>query len=118
MYIVCHGSLEYVPISGDVKVVGEGECIAEATLWCPWMHRGLLKGSGEGRLCVLDAKKYQDIVAHFDHPHFDPRWYATAFVAYLNRADADEQDISDLTSGSGIEIEMDTIRANRSRCSG
>merc|ERR1711963_1051675 len=86
MYIVCSGRLRYVSIEGQVLNVEERAWIAEGTLWTSWMHRGTLTAASDCRLCMLDALLFQDIAGQFDHPDFDPRVYAVAFVKDLNQA--------------------------------
>lgn len=95
MYIICSGRMVYREITGKERTLGIGEWISEACLWCPWMHRGLFMGATECRLCLLDARKFQDIVGEFDHTDFDfdPKKYATEFVASLNHSHIDVSDM-------------------------
>lgn len=109
MRLVCTGRLQYISISGHVAILEPGTCIAEAALWTSWMHCGRLTATTHGRLCVLDAKKFQDIVGQFDHPDFDPRVYATEFLRVLNTLSKDE--VSDLPFESA-ELDEEAGRPN------
>jgi hypothetical protein len=106
MYIVCSGTLEYIPLSGQVVEVHQEHWLSEACLWTRWMHRGVLKTTTEGRLGVLDATKFQLIVATFDQGELDARRYATAFVKYLNNLiDMEElEKITDMPLGEEDRI--------------
>jgi len=74
------------------------------------MHRGVLEGLTDGRLCTLDAKAFQDIVQHFDHPEFDPWAYAAAFVEYLNEIlEEDEYNVTDLSNGAELDLQTAMI---------
>merc|ERR1712150_280877 len=76
-----------------VTVVEAVQWVSEATLWTPWMHMGSLTAITESRLIVIDSRHFQDIVAQFDHPDFDPRVYADEFVDALNSS---KEEITDL----------------------
>lgn len=97
MYFVTRGTLQYESMSGMDYPVAEGTYLSEATLWTPWMHRGMLTASSDCRLCILDAKKFQEIAGSFHHsmvdPEIDPRAYAAEFVAHLNST---EEELTDL----------------------
>eukprot|EP00415_Alexandrium_ostenfeldii_P001633 UN1633 len=71
--------------SGD-KDLALGDWIAEPVLWTRWMHRGMLVAVDDCRLCMLDAAKFQEIVAQFEHACADPREYAQDFVDSMNTA--------------------------------
>jgi len=86
VYMVCSGSFQYDDSSGVEVAVQTADCIAEATLWTVWRHRGTLTAaSGRCRLCALDSGTFQDIAGHFSHSDFDPADYARAFVCELNK---------------------------------
>mmetsp|Transcript_143707 Transcript_143707/g.264051 ORF Transcript_143707/g.264051 Transcript_143707/m.264051 type:complete len:124 (+) Transcript_143707:2-373(+) len=70
------------------------------------MHRGTLEAINECRLCILDARRFQDIVGHFHHPHFNPKTYATKFVKLLNAYDGE---LSDLSTGGEFEAMLALI---------
>merc|ERR1740121_1582686 len=78
----------------------------------PWMHKGVLKATSEGRLCTLSAKVFQDIIVQFDHSHsdFDPKDYAIAYVERLNDMHKSGQTISDLTIGDECTIVTETLK--------
>lgn len=95
MYFVVHGSLTYHPFDGFTSSMHEltnGDWVAEATLWTEWIHHGLLKAKTECRLCVLEAKKFQNIVIQFEHSDFNPKSYASEFIRNLNEG----EDVNDL----------------------
>mmetsp|Transcript_28758 Transcript_28758/g.52549 ORF Transcript_28758/g.52549 Transcript_28758/m.52549 type:complete len:315 (-) Transcript_28758:232-1176(-) len=95
MYFVVHGSLTYYPfdgVSSGFQELRGGHWVAEATLWTEWIHHGLLKAATECRLCVLDAKRFQNIVIQFEHSDFNPKSYATDFIHSLN----DAEEVNDL----------------------
>lgn len=98
MYFVTSGTLQYESMSGMETEVDTGNYVAEATLWTPWMHRGMLTASSDCRLCVLDSKKFQEIAGSFHHsmvdPEIDPRAYAADFVSALNASDEELTDLS------------------------
>jgi len=97
MYIICTGVLEYIPMKGKVAQVEAEQWLSEAVLWTPWVHRGVLQAKSDGRLCMLDARKFQEIVGQFDHSnsHFDPKMYAAGYVKYLNKIVTRGEEISD-----------------------
>lgn len=84
MFFVISGGLHYVAASADVFVVEERTWISEAVIWTTWMHRGQLTAQRECRLCIIEAPAFQQVVSKFEHPDFDPRYYAAAFVKDLN----------------------------------
>merc|ERR1719265_931650 len=84
MYIVCSGLLEYIPYNGSIMQVHSEMWLSEGAIWTKWMHRGVLKTVVEGRLCLLSASLFQDIVGCFDHAEFDPRRYAAFYIDHLN----------------------------------
>jgi len=120
MYIICSGRMVYREISGRERQLNTGDWISEACLWCPWMHRGMFMGATECRLCLLDARKFQDIVGEFDHSDFDfdPKKYATDFVKTLNRSKNDVSDMP-LPPESQVMLEVQEsclqARANRAK---
>merc|ERR1712032_1463946 len=61
-------------------------------------------GTSECRLCVLDAKRFQKIVSHFEHTKFDPKVYAHAFVKDMNAYTGVLLDILPWAFGSIEEI--------------
>lgn len=112
MYIVCGGSLEYLPVDGSGFAAESTTCIAgnwlaEGVLWTTWMHLGVLRAVTDGRLCTLDAKTMQDIVGQVDHADlFEPRLYAAKFVGELNKRVSDGTRISDLQFEDDIETHI------------
>lgn len=106
MYIICSGSMVYREINGKEAQLGAGEWISEACLWCPWMHRGMFMGATECRLCLLDARKFQEIVGEFDHSdfEFDPKKYATDFVKSLNHS---KNHVSDMPLSPDSQVMLD-----------
>mmetsp|Transcript_153113 Transcript_153113/g.293223 ORF Transcript_153113/g.293223 Transcript_153113/m.293223 type:complete len:862 (-) Transcript_153113:33-2618(-) len=96
MYFVVSGGLQYTTVNGEVNKVAPGDCLSEASLWTPWMHRGDLEAFRECRLCTIDAKQFAKIVCQFEHAGFDPRDRAADFVRKLNTLD---EDITDLDYG-------------------
>lgn len=92
MYFICSGNFLYTTPHGKVSRLAQGAWLAEASLWCQWMHVGTLMSLGESRLQVLDAKTFQSICVQFDHSDcFDTHAYAIHFVRALNmNADADD----------------------------
>mmetsp|Transcript_27566 Transcript_27566/g.42988 ORF Transcript_27566/g.42988 Transcript_27566/m.42988 type:complete len:972 (+) Transcript_27566:69-2984(+) len=101
MYIVMDGALQYTPIWGDISRVEKDTWLGEASLWTHWVHRGTLKAESFCRLCTLDAKQFQELVVSFDHPEFDPRVYATAFVEELNNMEEGHTDLP-VTVSAGV----------------
>jgi CRP-like cAMP-binding protein len=93
MYIISSGLCQYLSITGQVKEIGQGSWVSEATLWTSWMHLGRLLAQTDTIILELDAKVFQEIVSQFEHPDFDPRLYAREFVEDLNDT---EHDLSDL----------------------
>jgi len=89
MLLVNKGTLSYVtPADHDEGTeLKAHHWISEATLWTRWVHRGTLSAVQDSRLYALDAKEFQQIVIQFQHSGFNPRDYATSFVADLNEAD-------------------------------
>jgi len=108
MYVVCSGTLEYIPLSGNVIEVFAAHWLSEAVLWTPWMHRGVLKATSEGRLCLLDAMRFQEIVGCFDHTpqQIDPKHYACNYVKHLNALlDLNQLDkITDMPNNEEINL--------------
>lgn len=98
MYIVCSGTLDYIPLSGNVIEVFSEHWLSEAVLWTHWMHRGVLKATHDGRLCCLDALRFQEIVGCFDHSpqQIDPKNYARLYVEHLNSL-LDQNDLDKIT---------------------
>jgi len=95
MYIIWRGSLEYVCGYGLGTPVTEKHWVAEANLWTRWKHRGTLTATGDTKVALLDAKRFQDIVRRYkDTGAFDPKLYAADFVEHMNQAD----ELDDLTS--------------------
>jgi hypothetical protein len=82
-YIACSGLFEYLPFNGDKQEVHEEDWLSEAALWSRWFHHGTLKSLCDGRLAVLDAKAFQEIVGQFEHTIYDPKSYATLYVERL-----------------------------------
>lgn len=98
MYFVNTGALTYESpfqsFEASMPVIS-GQWVSEMTLWTNWMHRGTFTCSGNSRLSVLDAAKFQDIVGRFEHPPtFEPRLYAWHFVNELNSTEGDITDLS------------------------
>jgi len=99
MYIICSGILEYLPIVGTVTSCQQGMWLSEATIWTPWMHRGVFRAMDDCRICCLDAAYVQEIASSFDHPDFDPKVYAEEFVKVLNSHSGETTDLP------GVELE-------------
>lgn len=93
MFFVCIGSLQYIAHSAEVLNVEERTWLSEAVIWTTWMHRGQLSGLRECRICVLEAPVFQQIVSKFEHPDFEPRQYADAFIMNLNEHATDALDL-------------------------
>jgi len=94
MYFINSGMLMYEYFEAQM-MVNQGQWIAEMTLWTSWMHRGTLSCTGNCRISVLDAAKFQDIVGRFEHPAtFEPRLYAAHFVRELNETEGEITDLS------------------------
>lgn len=94
-YVLFDGAMRYVTIYGDTLVLSTRQWIAEAALWTRWMHRGVLTGMADCRLYIIDARLFRDIVGQFEHLSFDPRHYARAYVADLNKLEV--EDMTDLS---------------------
>jgi hypothetical protein len=105
MYIVCNGIMEYVPAAGAVTEVSSEQWLSEGALWTHWMHRGVLKGTTDGRLCVLDAKLFAGIVSMFDDQAVDPKDYAVHYVDQLNEAEKEGLAITDLPMGTEEDVD-------------
>lgn len=124
MYVVCSGTLEYIPLSGNVIEVFAAHWLSEAVLWTPWMHRGVLKATSEGRLCLLDALRFQEIVGCFDHTpqQIDPKHYASLYVKHLNALlDLNKLDmITDMPNNEEINLcrKCYNMRLNEKRGNG
>jgi len=95
MYFLCSGECVCVHCHWADAYLNEGTWISEGSLWTRWKHRGMLAAVADTRLCVLDAKTFQDIVAEFDHSdgNFDPKQHAHEFVERVNR---DPDNLTDL----------------------
>lgn len=96
MYIVCDGSFQYYATSMSVISVEMGQWMAEATLWVQWTHRGVLKGTADGRLCMLYSDTFYDVVSHFDHADFTPKKYAVKYTELLNMLIEENLELTDL----------------------
>lgn len=94
VYFPKSGELEYMKMDGSTSVVDNKMWVAEAVLWTSWTHRGQLTAMTDCQITVLKAKAFQDIVVEFEHHMFDPKTYASEFVADLNRCEQTE--ITDL----------------------
>lgn len=104
MYMTCNGMFEYEVEDDTVITFGGRTWLSEASLWTAWMHQGDFRSTSDGRLCVLDAHKFQDISGHFEHPFFAPVQYAEAYLARLNQMEQDGELISDMMSGKEHEL--------------
>jgi hypothetical protein len=102
MHIVIEGTLSFTSVQNKVFAVTLWRVIAEGTLWTAWTHRGTLVAEMECLLVTLDAKEFHDIVKQFEHPGFDPKGYAMAFVQDLNTF---ENEITDVTIFEDLEVE-------------
>jgi len=91
MLICMGGTLRYVAAidetETEVTADSASSWVAEATLWTHWMHRGILAAVSDARLLVVNAKDFQDIAIQFPTPGFDPKRYASDFVAQLNESE-------------------------------
>jgi len=105
-YIIDDGSLEYVSLTGEQTSLAKDDFISEQNLWVPWTHRGELNVLMETRLCMLDAKEFQNIVSQFEHPDFDPATYAADFVTRLNET---TKELTDM----GLQVPEETKRSFR-----
>jgi len=93
MMIICTGAFSYHYISGGVAFLQAGQCVSEAVLWLnSWMHQGMLKASGDSRLCLLDAAKFLQIAESFDG-EFDLRTYARTYLACMNNGTIEATDL-------------------------
>jgi hypothetical protein len=84
MIMVRSGTMLFEGVDGEEVVVNAGRWVSEATLWTSWTHRGVLSATTFCRLCFITAQTFQDIVGQFKHVDFDPKWYASEFVDFLN----------------------------------
>jgi len=65
------------------------------------MYRGELCATSNCRLCVLDAKQFQDMAGQFHHHgDFSPKQYAEQFVSRLSENAKTTNDFTDLTDFS------------------
>jgi hypothetical protein len=98
MYIICNGEFDYNSIFEQKATLYVEQWLAESALWIHyWMHRGTLKGKMDGRLCVVAAKRFGEIVRQFEQPErFNPRKYAEEFVSELNAMQKNGDEITDL----------------------
>lgn len=109
MLIVCSGKLTYHYVTGAVLGVDVGHCISEAALWTKnWSYRGMLTAASDCRLCILNSNKFQDIADTFDHPDFDLKRYARAFVEALNSG---TMAVSDMPWEEECEELVDAVQA-------
>lgn len=111
MYFIRSGTLEYMHITGCADIVSPGMWLAEPVMWVSWMHRGLLKASGECVVLELDAAMFQGIVKRFDHPSFSPWHYASKFHAMLH-------DSEECTLDLMLNVDLPSVveeASNRSR---
>jgi len=88
MFFVVKGTCEYTGSPGEPMLVNEKQCVAEAVLWTRWTHQGTLTAITDVKLAALDAKTFQEISDRFkDTASFDPKLYASDFVAHLNQSE-------------------------------
>lgn len=97
LYFALSGRLVYIRNGLAVETLESPStnCAAEASLWTPWVHCGVLKSQSDCVLCVVDAKKFQMVAAHWETPFVQLRVYAEAFVSHLNLLHKD--DLTDLS---------------------
>jgi len=99
MIIVNNGTLEYnfcePGTAGKTSTtkVGPNQWLSEMALWTNWAHRGLLTAVEDSLLFLLDAKKFQAIVGHFEHVGFNPQDYAVKFVELMNNSATEVTDL-------------------------
>lgn len=106
MLIVCSGRLTYHYATGAVMYVEPGQWISEAVLWTSWVYRGMLTAASDCRLCVVNAAKFQELADTLDHPDFDLKMYAQAFIDSMNSG---MMECSDLPFGDDCETLMEAI---------
>jgi len=95
-YIACSGVFEYLPFNGEKQEVLEEDWLSEAALWSKWVHHGTLKSLCDGRLAVLDARSFQDIVGQFEHSIYDPKSYAMQYVQHLREMMDNGESLTDM----------------------
>jgi hyperpolarization activated cyclic nucleotide-gated potassium channel 2 len=101
MYFLCSGTLRYTATDNTKVDLQAGDWISEAVLWTLWMYRGELCATSNCRLCVLDAKQFQDMAGQFHHHgDFSPKQYAEQFVSRLSENAKTTNDFTDLTDFS------------------
>lgn len=118
MYIVLGGRSQYTTRAGTVIDTHVGLCISEAALWTSWEHHGDLMALGDGKLCEIDARSFQDVVASFRSSDGGLSEYAAEFCQDLNSRD---RELSDLISCCNVAHPstfksrgVSRMRANRS----
>lgn len=92
MYLILSGKCRYVADFGISHSLGQGDWVAEAVLWTKWMHRGNFTVTADGKMCIVDAQHFHEIISTFQHRDYNPKFYALEFVKRLNGA----EDLSDL----------------------
>jgi hypothetical protein len=97
MYFVMKGNIAYENENNSSAVnVIEGQWFAEPSIWTTWIYQGTFTASTDGKLAMLDAKAFQEIVNRFKDAAsstFDPKEYAARFCRFLNES----EDISDIS---------------------
>merc|ERR1711862_114376 len=86
MYIVLDGRLGYFFNIVESQNVSCGQWASEASLFTPWIHRGVLKAQTECRLLTVDAQRAVDhLITHRTSQGYAHK-YAMKYVEELNKA--------------------------------
>jgi hypothetical protein len=111
MYFILSGSLRYISSSGLCTHVLSESWVSEAPLWTQWMHRGTLAAENECHVCVLDVGLFQEVCGQFDHPRFNPSWYASEYVNTLNDHTDNVSDLqlNSVDSHADVPTESDLV---------
>jgi len=120
MLLINHGILTYVfGSSANPQKTGleKGHWVCEASLWVPWVHRGMLTATKDSSMYELNGVEFQSIVSSFEHSAgFDPMKYAIRFLDELNSLPKEE--VSDLPLPEQLverEQEMERLHSSKSQ---